>query len=1847
MGESSEIGAADTLEALVAALKSSSLNIRLEALRRLQHNIQCSGKAKTSHAMEYVLTFYIDETQSTEPSLILPALLATYPRYSDRKSRRAVQSCIRAYLTASAFADATYPTITRFLVQESQKSAIAPGNAFVLLEWCCLVQQEIRRNEKLFEQCFGKLCLAAARLLDKCEDKAVRGGVQNSALTIARRGLRDNFKTTQAGEQALQYALQEVASPSDANATHGPYLGVVAGVSARIPERKSQLEDSKKQILDFYIKCIIGSKVSAPLHECMGLRDFFLDFVSTQDVAEVLIPNVEKAILRSPEAILQGPIEALAWCLPPALDISDLVSARLVKPLLSATNSANATIRDGAGKALEALVGRGGSPEALQKIAADLGSSMRASKAGSFELRGILSGVLMNIAPDFKTSLVVAQSIVPAASKEANDGALRKELMALAPHLQVIIASSTIDKALAELILKGCADKRLLVRKLWILCLADVLKHLKTVPAEGASREFVKSSLKVLKDAHDEIAASPLPATQNGWVAAGYGLLALLEAPISETDEFKLNKYDDLRQHALSVQPKLSFLLNSKVYTRLTSPEDCQWALYALANLATYLENAPNEAKTAWARAVLHLMLAPEVESTVRKETGIALSQAYSRSPASVGQSVVLGIWDVLSYRALEITKSPGEFLNDNRLLQAIKCIVLPKEKLESVSAEAAVRVLKKQAVSTVVLLRSELIVNSDWIATCLSMGIDPGQLVTEMLEALLSEILSHFELDKFAPLNTFEKAACYAAATLAFVAADPTMPALIDQFRRDLDPVQLHGVGPTEAIIARAPEGSMVVDVLGPQANGAVENKNQKDYDILKWEEEMRAQLAKKKGAPQKKLTVEQQAKVDAQLSHETRTRAKVRSLSSKIRRGAKFIEGLAQGPPTDAGLWMSPAISALIRALEEGAALIVDDEIVSAYLACSDKVSDRLGNMRPFVGVAALRSLHNANVPEHLCMEPLAELGTRVLYRLRFAAEQRPFDTATTAYAVPLTFSVLEHGKVGDVAREDADAQVLLALEFLSFQMGSCADKQLPRGDILRHLISAMQKYNQHYRVIRDCLSELCRSISKNITIEERDILLSAVVVAEPNVRSAVLQAIHSDIDLSDIDCSVPLWIACQDEEDDNAEIALAIWEEHEFAITDDLIDSLPEYLFSSARSTRTSAAKALAQALLQIPSKTDSLLTSLEESYRTEAQPLVPKRSKFGIVQRGDLVDQWEKRSGLALAFKEFSSILSAGALLPFMTFLVSDGALSDRSAVVRSEMVEAGTSLVAARGKECLEPLMRLFEGVLQGPDKGTQEGDWVNEAVIVLYGSQARHLPGGDKRTGNVIQKLLDTLSSPSESVQYAVANCLPPLVRPSGLEAAPYITSLLEQLFQSKKYAARRGAAYGLAGIVKGKGVAALRQYRVITALRSATEDKKSPDKRQGAMMAYELFSLLLGRTFEPYVIEILPQLLTCFGDPVASVRDACLDTAKTCFASLSSFGVSRVLPQLLEGLDETQWRSKKGACDLLGAMAYLDPQQLATSLPEIIPGLTAVLTDSHKEVRAAANSSLRRFGEVITNPEVKSLVDVLLKALSDPTKYTDEALDGLIRVNFVHYLDAPSLALVVKIMERGLNDRSSTKRKAAQIIGSLAHLTEKRDIVTHLPILVAGLRAAAIDPVPATRATGSKALGSLVEKLGEDAFPDLIPSLMSSLRTDTGASDRLGSAQALSEVLAGLGTGRLEETLPSILQNVASARATVREGFMTLFIFLPACFGNSFANYLAQIIPSILSGLADDVEAIRETALRAGRLLVKNFAAKAIDLLLPELQRGLADDSYRIRLSSVRACWRPALQSYGYQRLN
>ncbi|KAL4869999.1 hypothetical protein BDV12DRAFT_166834 [Aspergillus spectabilis] len=1799
-------------ESLRVVLFSSSTSRRIRALNDLREKI---GSDLPEDARQPLLEL----------------LLQTLPRYIDRPSRQAVQQCLRSLLKAPIPTDDLKYLVSE-LQTEASKSSLDAGSALVLLEWCSILLQILKSNTETPLSLLLDTIALDARALETCLAARPKPAVKQSALRVTRRALRAVFSDTW-GDDVIRQSVQRLTSNAATGQRNAPFIGVIAGVSSRLRGKKAVLEEEKKTVIAYYIKDLVGSKSAPPAHIAGGMSDFFESFVTEGDLTSEIVPPLEKAILRSPEVVFSGLVPSLFSSLPEEIDLSEVLHSRLLKHLLSSMKSNNPAIRQGALQSFESILSKSKNESLLLKITGEVIGPLKTQKITSPEQRAIYAQALSAVSPTTDISTDIVQGFVPVFARESNEPALEQEIKAFAKHLTHLIQSKVkISDDVVNAIVKGASDKKIPFRKLWQLNIGEAIWQ--TEPTTLASPEvepFVTKFLAKLKDIFKEVTSNPLPSAQSGALFTAYVYLAL-SGRLSTLENFDNAAWEDTIGQSMVLQPKPSFLLNPKAYSKLSSQAEIKWAVRTLAAVpsASKFESAEVPAKTAWGVAFIYAITSPGLQTSVRDESARALSSVHQKNISAMGQVITDALWAwILAFRTGEkesapISAGPGS----QRFLHLIAKAICPAPSSSKSSDQTSADV-KKQLIDLLLLGRPESIPNLSWIDLCLRTGTDPGNLVREFPDDCIKQLVQVQGHPVQSKVPQVDAAIWAAAGDLAFVAPDVMVPQLVNQIKEDLDVSRASKITPTDAAIARTPEGTMFVDVLNTKSRQTFD-KNTKDYDILKWEEEMRAHLAQKKGEKPKKLTADEQAKVKAQLAKEAKIREEVLREVKRIERGCGIIQGLAAGPAIDADDWINPALTSLSALSKAGAGLFSGDVVSKAYIKCSEKLSTRLGPLRPFVGIATLRAISKGSLPVEMEVEPLGKLVTRILYRLRFAAEQRPLDNSSLAYALPLLFTILTRNGVDEEKGEEQGEQVLLALEILSFHSGSFTDNRLPRVEVLDQLITSMQKYTQHYKLIKDTLFDVSRSIAANISNDEIDVLLKGTIVSESSVRLSVLQAIEAEIDLTDLDFSEHIWLEYHDHVEENAEVAENIWEENALEIDETAYGKLIPYLNSQDSGLRGAAARALAHAIETNPSVFGDIVSQLQSKYELEIRPKEPEKDKYGMPKKVEAADHWESRSGIALAFGAMQNSFEGEDIVSFLRFLIERGPLIDRSGVVRAQMADSGRSVIAARGQEKVEELMKLLETTLETSDKGTETSDLLNEAVVVLYGSLARHLKADDPRLQTVIKRLLATLPTPSESVQSAVSECLPPLIRLAGAQSGQYVQEMLDQLLQSKKYATQRGAAYGLAGIVKGRGVLTLREYRVMSHLQDAAENKKEPHQRLGSLLAYELFATILGRTFEPYVIQVVPQLLASFGDPNMDVRDACLYTAKACFSNLSSYGVKKILPTLLEGLDDTQWRSQKGACDLLGAMAYLDPQQLAASLPEIIPPLTVVLNDTHKEVRNAANRSLQRFGEVISNPEVKSLVSVLLKALSDPTKFTDEALDSLIKVSFVHYLDAPSLALVVRILERGLGDRSTTKRKSAQIIGSLAHLTERKDLISHLPIIVSGLNLAIVDPVPTTRATASKALGSLIEKLGEDALPDLIPNLMSTLKSDTGAGDRLGSAQALSEVLAGLGTTRLEETLPTILQNVSSSKATIREGFMTLFIFLPACFGNSFAQYLGRIIPPILAGLADDVDTIRETSLRAGRLLVKNFSSKAIDLLLPELERGLADDSYRIRLSSV-----------------
>ncbi len=1824
------------------ALSTSSTSARIAQLRAIDDKISDGSEWRAILETCPETRLKKADLLDLPPAAIakfLPTLFWTHASYEDRPSRRAVQRCLVSICDKKDAA--LLAPLVAAIRAEALKLNTSVGSTFALVEWCSLLMQHLA-GTALWGKFGADIVVSQASAVEKCTRPPARHSLGQAALVVARRGFRKLLLALQdddARQKTISDAVKLLAAKGpQPTARNAVFLGVIAGVSARNARVRPLFDKAKPQYFEFYTRELTSAKTPLTSNVADGLHDFFAAFVSVEDLETVVVPALKKGLLRAPEIVLDDLITPLVHALPKAYDLSKILDEHLAKPLLTNVKSSKAAVRTGTLTAFRALASRCSDLALVARVVDETLAPLQAGKLTTPDHR-ILHAQILEVLPKSEASATkVAGGIATAAGKEGNEAALAAETVTLAQSVKTLLhGTADIPKPVADAFVKGLVEKKAPSRRLWILAAGEALYDFSKEASDalpGNVLKFAESVFPPLQTGYADVAANPASASQNGLVAAGLvvcGIAPLLSNSTASASLAALSKKISLEKHCLVLEPKPSFLLSPRIYTKLTTDDDIRWLYRALLAVFPALGGDSGSAiSTAWACAYVYAATSANGSPLLRKEALAALSSLYYRNPSAVSGAIIAGLWHWLeSLDAGEKESAPVLAKSQNEQLPPLLGAICRQSAdfVRETGKEPETTQLEAQMCALVVLARPVLIPSSSWIDLCLRVEVDPGSLAQHHEKLLLDEIAERTNLTQ---ASTAIKTASYeAAAELVFVAPEKMAPRIVKLIQDDLAVEELHAIGPVEAAIFRTPEGTTFVDVLAKKAT-SLPSKSSKDYDVLKWEEELRAQLAAKKGQ-QKKLTADESAKVNAQLKKEAGIRAKVRLLEARLLRGIGVIHSLATGPPTDATQWMGPAVTALLDAIEAGACLITGDAAPMAFITCADRVSSRLGALRPFIGIAILRAHGVSSIPDNLQEEPLPDLITRVLYRLRFAGEQRPFDTVSFIYFLPLLLLVLNQGGFAPSA-EDRDTQLVLSVEVLAFHTDTCAEEAVPRADLLSALIASMQTYSQHYKIIKDCFADTVRCIAPNISAQEIGILAQGAIVPQAAVRSTVLQSISAEVDMSELSTSEEVWLACHDDVEENVELGREIWEESGFQVTADLPHKMLPYLQSKDAQLRRAVARALAEALVALKSKTttDAAMAQLRASYTDLAKPRVPQLDEYGMPRKMDLSDPWEARHGIAAAFKEHAPSLDRDEVEPFLHFLIEGGPLGDQNGTVRQEMLDAAIKAIEVHGKPIVAKLMQAFEKALAAPDTNSGAADRVNEAVIIMYGALARHLKPGDAKIPVVIERLLATLSTPSETVQYAIAECLPPLVHTCGDQSSKYVDQVMETLMTSTSYATQRGAAYGLAGLVQGRGIRVLKDYRIMVTLRGAMENKKEASQRESALLAYELLSTILGRLFEPYVIQIVPQLLAGFGDGNPNVRDASLAAAKACFARLSSFGVKKILPTLLDGLDDQQWRSKKGACDLLGAMAYLDPQQLAQSLPDIIPPLTAVLNDSHKEVRAAANKSLKRFGEVISNPEVRGLVDILLKALSDPTKYTDDALDALIKVQFVHYLDAPSLALISRILQRGLGDRSNTKRKASQVIGSLAHLTEKKDLVAHLPVLVAGLKVAVVDPVPTTRATASRALGSLVEKLGEDALPDLIPGLMQTLKSDTGAGDRLGSAQALSEVLAGLGTARLEETLPTILQNVESSKASVREGFMSLFIFLPVCFGNSFSAYLGKIIPPILAGLADDVDSIRETALRAGRLLVKNFATRAVDLLLPELERGLADNSWRIRLSSV-----------------
>lgn len=865
---------------------------------------------------------------------------------------------------------------------EAIKPGLSPSSVFVLVEWCSLALQVCATDRKRWDAHAVDIVAADAQLLELCASQETRASVKNSALVVTRRALRKIFRATELGGEAVKAIITQLARKNNLAYKNAVLLGTVADVCTRLMDARPILKSLKSHFFSFWVREVIGSKTTVPNHIAAAFHDFFNGFTTLQDLQTEIVPALEKALLRAPEVVLNDLVRPMVGALPEQIDLSVILANRLLKPLLSNVKSTNADIRNGACSAFMELVGRCQDEKLLEKIGRDILTPLMTSKIASADQRIVHARMLSSMPFHTITSVVLCEGLCNVIAKEPNEAAAAAEGTTLVCHMALIVSrqSSTLDKCFPVFV-KGLDDKRPSFRRMWALKSGDLLWQILQPGWETPqATDVAKAIVPKLLDLFSEVAASPLPATQSGLVVAGYVVSSLCDSlgKIADGTALKsaLQKANVIKQ-TLAVGAKPSFLLNPKVYTKLSSQEDFIWLVRSTfaCSKEVLLKGPSLGVGEAWAQTLLSTIMASNVPHDKQLEAMKLLTTAYKQHPREISRLVITGLWTW--YRNVENgVKDSAAFAAHTGLQKChlvIRCICLPTNNPHDGNHGIAVEVLQPQLIDMLVLCRPELLPRANWIELCLRVGQDPGSLVKAHSIQCIEKVNRVLNDNTGGPPSTTAKLAAYKTfAELAFVAPETITSPLVSQIAADLSVEDLRQYGPTDFAIARTPEGTAFVDVLSTKAPSKILDKSARDYDTLKWEEEVRNQLALKKGQ-QKKLTPDEQAKVNSQLVKEAGIREKVLGLEQKLERGIGMIHGLATGPPTEADMWMGSSLRALLDVIEAGVGLLLGDAADKVYFACANFVSSRLGTMRPFIGVATLRALGSSHLSEELTQEPL----------------------------------------------------------------------------------------------------------------------------------------------------------------------------------------------------------------------------------------------------------------------------------------------------------------------------------------------------------------------------------------------------------------------------------------------------------------------------------------------------------------------------------------------------------------------------------------------------------------------------------------------------------------------------------------------------------------------------------------------------------------------------------------------------------------------------------------------------------------------------------------------------------
>ena len=497
-----------------------------------------------------------------------------------------------------------------------------------------------------------------------------REGLRRSAFAMVKQACHQIIAQEHSRVAFLRTTIDELTSKSSSLGPRASsFLGVVADAWAHTPKELLELE--KPALISFYNREIIGSRNPLHNHILGGLRSFISKYVTSNDFETQIAPSLEKALLRSPEVVLNDAIPILVSSLSPNLDISKSLADHLIQPLLTCGKSQNPVIRAGAISAFSALVKLSRGEDSLVKVIDTLVNPLSSSKLSAAEHRQVYASMLSSIPYVGSRCQILCDKLAQVAQKESNEPALDAEVLTMSQQVVLLLENQDTNvksnlTSTAKAFEKGLSEKRSGILRVWV-------NHFGNMFVRSASQENRSSALvqvfspcfgKLLDLFNEAVHTSP-NVLSPGISVAGFVTIYcqkhFLDQSMDEAFKARIRKAA-IMEHVLSADAKPSFVLNHRLYIRLSDPIEISWLLRSLQSCLDHLADtkAMQSTTALWCFALFYCATSTSLQPSSRRQALGTLRASYSMRPSLVGTLVIRGLWKWIRSIYCNTTDTPA-----------------------------------------------------------------------------------------------------------------------------------------------------------------------------------------------------------------------------------------------------------------------------------------------------------------------------------------------------------------------------------------------------------------------------------------------------------------------------------------------------------------------------------------------------------------------------------------------------------------------------------------------------------------------------------------------------------------------------------------------------------------------------------------------------------------------------------------------------------------------------------------------------------------------------------------------------------------------------------------------------------------------------------------------------------------------------------------------------------------------------------------------------------------------------------------------------------------------------------